>query len=145
MQKQSSCLPCMAAAVSSLQWLPKTRLRQVLCIISMVLAPSTVILSRWVKRGAALSHSNEFVCCHHAVVDLNAQALRHPWFHTCVINTVKKNTCGFQAVLCLFGISGLNFLSGFSSAKIKAKERAMLTLTFHVTFNGTVAILDAGL
>lgn len=141
MQKQSSCLPCMAAAVSSLQWLPKTRLRQVLCIISMVLAPSAVILSRWVERGAALSHSNEFVCCHHAVVDLNAQALRHPWFHTCVINTVKK----IPVVFRLFGISGLNFLSGFSSAKIKAKERAMLTLTFHVTFKGTVAILDAGL
>lgn len=46
-QKQSLCLPCMAGAVNSLQWLQKTRLRQVLCITSMALGPSTAILSRW--------------------------------------------------------------------------------------------------
>lgn len=107
------------------------RLRQVLCV-----GPSTVILSRESRKRSRMS----LFWWIHAAVDLQTVALKHPWFHTCVINTNTLTTV--KKYLWLLGIESA-FRKG--SVKLKQSQRAMLTLTFHVTFIRTAAILAGGL
>lgn len=123
-QKQSFCLPCMAGAVNSLQWLEETRLRQVLCITSTALDPLDCKTEPVSRGGAAPNDPNmSFVWRDRAVVDLQTEALKHPWFHTCVINTntltTVQNDLWFQAAWLVGGSRDWIFVFRKDSVQLK--------------------------
>lgn len=88
--------------------------------------------------GAAPNDPNEFVWWNHAVVDLQTVALKHPWFHTCVINTNTLTTV--KKYLWLSGcMTGRDLRVEFLYRELSSKQirRANTNFSRHLHSDGS--------